>query len=277
MAVSKRWLRFRVFLLLLVLALSLFGSPLAPPIAHAQTIGGTLLVSDVNGGTIATGDILEYTAILGVSAGTANNVSLNCTGSPFALTYVPGSLVVVTGPNAGAKTDPQDADQAYAVASSNFVNFFLGTGATGTAGGSLPTGQTTSVSFRFRVVSGAAAGTTITTNCNLTYQTASGLVLTTTFNRTATVGQAAAAVATPTTPPGGTATVTATATVTRTATVTATATLTATATRTPGPSTPTATPVIPEWSPLWLFGSGALALGWLAHRVRRRRDPSPPV
>jgi len=46
---------------------------------------------------------------------------------------------------------------------------------------------------------------------------------------------------------------------------------TATATAVAGVATATPTPVIPEWSPMWLFGSGLLALGGLAHLSNRRR------
>src|SRR5262249_25945767 len=37
------------------------------------------------------------------------------------------------------------------------------------------------------------------------------------------------------------------------------------------PAPPPPPPVFPEWPPPWLFGSGLLALGWLAIKSRRRR------
>src|SRR5262249_25734906 len=65
-----------------------------------------------------------------------------------------------------------------------------------------------------------------------------------------------------------------------TATATATNTATATATSTPVPPTATPSPVVPEPPPLWLFGSGLLALGrlrWWGERPRRQAGTrSPP-
>jgi len=86
---------------------------------------------------------------------------------PAGSDYQPGSLAVVTGPNAGARTDPAGDDQAEYDATNNRVVFRLGVGATAATGGSLAAGQSTSARFRVRVTAGV--GTSITNQVSVTY------------------------------------------------------------------------------------------------------------
>ena len=86
---------------------------------------------------------------------------------PSNVTYVPNTLEVVNAPGvvAGMKSDAADADQAFkeTAGTKNFVKFFIGNGATGTAGGELPTGTAGNYSVRFKVKAGVIPGTIINT------------------------------------------------------------------------------------------------------------------
>ena len=53
------------------------------------------------------------------------------------MTYVPGSLQITAGANTGAKTDAAADDQGDYNGGTNTVTFRLGTGASGTMGGSI--------------------------------------------------------------------------------------------------------------------------------------------
>ncbi|WP_204368448.1 DUF11 domain-containing protein [Neosynechococcus sphagnicola] len=125
--------------------------------------------TDLNGGNLATGDTIEY--VLTVT----NNGSASATGvaltnvRPTNTTYVAGSLVILTGPNAGAKTDTNTDDQGSFGNPANTVRFFLGTGATNAAGGTLTAGQSTSMRFRVTVNGGTGNGTDITNTTNVVF------------------------------------------------------------------------------------------------------------
>lgn len=86
---------------------------------------------------------------------------------PSNVTYVANSLVVVNAPGvtAGSKTDAADADQAFKASTGgkHYVKFFIGTGATGTAGGQLPTGAAGNYAVKFKVTAEAIPGSIINT------------------------------------------------------------------------------------------------------------------
>jgi clumping factor A len=120
-------------------------------------VTSTKSVTDVNGGTVNVGDVLEYTI---VATNTGNDDSSGTTLSdplPPGVTFVPGSISVVDGPNAGAKTDSAGDDQATYDVASRTLNVNLGTGATAAAGGSIRVGESQTVKFRVTVDSGAPA------------------------------------------------------------------------------------------------------------------------
>ncbi|HEY0202473.1 MAG TPA: DUF5979 domain-containing protein, partial [Burkholderiaceae bacterium] len=101
------------------------------------------------------GDLVQYQiAIENNGADAAKNVVLT-DAIPAGTTYVPGSLVVATGANAGAKTDAAGDDQAEV--SGSTITFRLGQGANASVGGqlgeagSLALATGSMVSFQVRV------------------------------------------------------------------------------------------------------------------------------
>ncbi|MGB0933018.1 MAG: gliding motility-associated C-terminal domain-containing protein [Lishizhenia sp.] len=98
--------------------------------------------TDLNGGTVVPGDILEYSI---VSKNIGSDVSLNTTLVDTLdprLSYIPNSLNITFGPNSGPKTDPIDTDQAEFIAADNVIRARIGTGANGTNGGSVVNSST---------------------------------------------------------------------------------------------------------------------------------------
>jgi uncharacterized repeat protein (TIGR01451 family) len=130
----------------------------------------TKTVTDLNGGAVLPGDVLQYTIALSNSGNdTATNLVLT-DAIPANTTYVPGSLVIASGANAGAKSDAAGDDQGNFTGSA--AVFRLGTGANATTGGSLPINASTSVSFRVTVNAGVAAGTSITNQASVAFTSA---------------------------------------------------------------------------------------------------------
>jgi len=109
---------------------------------------------DLNGGSYSPGDTVEY-RITVRNTGTDNGVSTVVTDPlPQGVTYVPGSLQVVSGPNTGAKTDAAGDDQAEYDQGANRVTFRVGMGANAVQGGAVPLNQETVVSFRVAINQG---------------------------------------------------------------------------------------------------------------------------
>ncbi|MGN6533542.1 MAG: T9SS type A sorting domain-containing protein [Ginsengibacter sp.] len=113
-------------------------------------------VSDANHNNLAeVGEILTYTLKGGNNGpGNANNVIVADT-LPNTVTYLPGSLKVISAPGvtAGSKTDKAGDDIAEYVANGSVksVVFRLGTGATSSAGGTLAANDTYEVQFQVTV------------------------------------------------------------------------------------------------------------------------------
>lgn len=125
---------------------------------------------DSNGGQLLPGDTVEYTitATSGEGDPAANVVVTDAV--PAGLTFAPGSLRVLSGPNAGAKTGTAGDDQAeYLVGASPSVRFRLGTGADDATGGTLPAGATSSVRFSATVDAGVANGQVISNVARVAY------------------------------------------------------------------------------------------------------------
>jgi uncharacterized repeat protein (TIGR01451 family)/LPXTG-motif cell wall-anchored protein len=126
---------------------------------YAPTILGTKTVRNLAGNEPAkVGDTLEYTLSF---SNTGDDDALRSTVRdvlPPNTTYVPGSLSVVSGAGAGAKTDQAGDDQADYT--SRTVRFRIGTGANATNGGRLTKNQSSTIRFRV-TVDQAAAGTTL--------------------------------------------------------------------------------------------------------------------
>src|SRR4029079_907197 len=119
-------------------------------------------VADLNshsGGAVLRGDTLEYTInVINSGFDTATGAVLNDI-LPTGVTFVPGSIRVTTGANAGTKTDASGDDQGEYISASRTVRVRVGTGATAAAGGSLAPGVSSSIAFRVTVDAAAALGT----------------------------------------------------------------------------------------------------------------------
>lgn len=110
-------------------------------------------------GNVQANEILTYTISGGNNGpGAANNCFIVDT-LPAGLTYIPGSLEIVSSPGAtpGFRTDTQDADIAYlgTFNGKQYIKFFIGNGATGSAGGTLAAGETYSVRFKMQTPNNA--------------------------------------------------------------------------------------------------------------------------
>jgi len=152
----------------------------------AAALAVTKSVRDVNGGVVVAGDVLRYTITVSNPATSPAEAAANVILDdviPANTTYRPGSLVITSGPNAGAKTDAVDGDQGEFLSGVNAIRFQLGTGAgAGTAvpvGGTLAAGQTTTVTFEVTVNTGIVPSTVITNTATATgVGSVSGLPLT---------------------------------------------------------------------------------------------------
>ena len=111
----------------------------------------TKTATDLNGGDLVPGDVVEYTL---VARNTGNDASINTVLTdelPAGVTYMPGSLAIVEGDNAGPKTDADGDDQAEYVDNRREVRFRLGAGATADQGGSVASDGSSTLSFRVSV------------------------------------------------------------------------------------------------------------------------------
>lgn len=109
-------------------------------------------VKDLNGGVVQPGDTLEYTLLacnVGTDKSELSYITNKIDGNAH---FVPGSIRIVSGPNAGVKTDAIGDDQADYDPATKTVKVRIGTGANGTSGGeiiqSLTGADSTVVKFR---------------------------------------------------------------------------------------------------------------------------------
>jgi uncharacterized repeat protein (TIGR01451 family) len=128
----------------------------------------TKAVSDVNGGVLEPGDFLDYTISFSNTGQDIATKVFVIDPIPAGTTYVPNSLQVVSGANAGAKTDAVSSDQAEFLTGPDRVVFRVGNLANGTAGGSLAPTESTSVRFRVQVNPGTN-GTVINNTATVSY------------------------------------------------------------------------------------------------------------
>jgi uncharacterized repeat protein (TIGR01451 family) len=104
-------------------------------------------VADLNGGVVRIGDVLRYTVNV-ANTGSDTAVQTVLTDAlPAGVTYVPGSLQITAGANAGPKTDASGDDQGEYLAASRTLVVRLGTGANATEGGTMTVGSTATVTF----------------------------------------------------------------------------------------------------------------------------------
>ncbi|NED92777.1 DUF11 domain-containing protein [Streptomyces sp. SID11233] len=133
----------------------------------------SLVKAAVPAGPLEVGDVVTYRITArNEGGGAAESLVLSDT-VPQGTSYLPGSLRVVDGPNAGAKSDAQGDDQAYFDAAANKVVFHLGNSASGTAGGSLPNTEAlpngTTVEYRV-VIDRASGGKQISNTASASYE-----------------------------------------------------------------------------------------------------------
>ena len=116
--------------------------------------GATKTITDLTShpnGAVLPGDTIQYTISASNSGNDdATNVTLNDV-LPAGITFVPGSIVVTSGPNLGTKTDKAADDQGEYLTASRTVRVRLGTGANGTTGGAMNIGASTSLTFHVTV------------------------------------------------------------------------------------------------------------------------------
>ncbi len=114
----------------------------------------TKSANDLNGGLFRPGDEVEYLINLSNTGDDASDITVISDPLPAGVTFVPGSIEVVSGPNAGAKTDAAGDDQADYNAGTRTVTFRVGVGADQAVGGRVaPVPQANSAtSVRFRAI-----------------------------------------------------------------------------------------------------------------------------
>ncbi|MFB0626944.1 hypothetical protein [Streptomyces sp. AB3(2024)] len=127
----------------------------------------------VPAGPLEVGDVVTYRITArNEGGGAAENLALT-DAVPQGTTYLPGSLRILDGPNAGAKSDAQGDDQAHYDGQANKVVFRLGNGATAVDGGSLPSTETvpagTTVEYRV-TIDRAAGGKQISNTATASYE-----------------------------------------------------------------------------------------------------------
>jgi uncharacterized repeat protein (TIGR01451 family) len=124
-------------------------------------------------GPLEVGDVVTYRITAKNEGGGAAENLIVTDVVPEGTTYLPGSLRIVDGPNAGAKSDARGDDQAYYDTAANKVVFHLGNGASGVAGGSLPNTATqpagTTVEYR-ATIERASGGKQIRNTASASYE-----------------------------------------------------------------------------------------------------------
>ena len=139
---------------------------------YAPAFAATKSVVDLDGHSPARpGDTLQYSLAFENSGLDAAESAVLRDPIPAGTAYVPGSITISSGANAGPKTDVAGDDQAEFDSTNNQVVARLGSGANASKGGTLHPGDSTSLSFDVKVLP-EAAGTTVTNQGFLDYTAA---------------------------------------------------------------------------------------------------------
>jgi uncharacterized repeat protein (TIGR01451 family) len=125
---------------------------------------------DINGGNLEPGDIIEYTIDVTNNGEDPSVETLLTDAIPAGTIYVPGSIQISVGANAGVKTDAAGDDQANYNAGTNDLQFRLGTGANATLGGTMAVLETTQIKFRVTVDPAIGNGVAIVNKAKLSYK-----------------------------------------------------------------------------------------------------------
>ena len=111
-------------------------------------------VTDLNGGAVRPGDALEYRIEIENSGSDASISTIVSDPLPPGVSYVAGSLELVSGDGAGGKTDAVGDDQGEYDAPTRTVRMRIGTGASAAAGGKLAVGARAVIRFEVTVDAG---------------------------------------------------------------------------------------------------------------------------
>ncbi|WP_305785344.1 Ig-like domain-containing protein [Symbioplanes lichenis] len=133
----------------------------------APDIDAVVTPTDLNGGSVKPGDVIEYTVTVKNEGNDGATDLLVSDAIPAGTVYVPGSLQV----DGSARTDASGDDQADF--SAGTATFRLGSGATASAGGALPIGSTTVIKYQVRVDPDTPGGYVITNVANMSAKGAS--------------------------------------------------------------------------------------------------------
>jgi uncharacterized repeat protein (TIGR01451 family) len=127
-------------------------------------------MTDINGGDIKTGDILDV--VLDITSNgldTASNVKLTDTIESD-LEFVGGSIEYLNSPFNGIKSDALDLDQACYNSANAVVTIALGVGASNCIGGEMPLGSTSKIKFKVKVKSNLTNGQLLTNSSTVTFR-----------------------------------------------------------------------------------------------------------
>lgn len=103
------------------------------------------------GQPVLPGDTIRYT-IKVVNTGSDTSINTILTDTlPQELIYIPGTIQITSGPNAGAKTDGASDDQAEYDPQQRTITVRIGTGATASLGGTVPVSEETVIELQARV------------------------------------------------------------------------------------------------------------------------------
>lgn len=108
----------------------------------------TKTARDVNDAPLFPGDTIEYTIIVTNTGNDTSTDTVLIDPLPAGVTYMQGSLAVAAGPKAASKTDAAGDDQGEFDFEAQTIIVRLGDGADDEMGGTLPVGQSTTVTFQ---------------------------------------------------------------------------------------------------------------------------------
>ncbi|BEL03293.1 hypothetical protein Q0Z83_014840 [Actinoplanes sichuanensis] len=129
----------------------------------------TTSVANSSGATTANvGDTLTYSVTTRNDGGTPATLSSITDVLPAGTTYVPGSLRSVTGTTTTKPTDASGDDVGEYVSGTGTVKLRVGTGATGSVGGTLAPGESQTLSYQV-VVGSSIAGSTLSNDATAGY------------------------------------------------------------------------------------------------------------
>ena len=102
---------------------------------YDPNINPAITINDINGGAIAAGDILQYKIKVNAVGDEASLNTIYHDTLDANLSFIPNSLKIISGPNAGFKTDIAGDDQLDYMAATRAMLLRVGTGANSIVGG----------------------------------------------------------------------------------------------------------------------------------------------